>query len=257
MIQVLENLFTNASKYTPDSGSIDVSLQTGPGHSTLLVRDNGRGIAKDKLEAIFDMFAQCESSIDRRDAGMGVGLTLVKSIVEMHGGTVTARSAGLGQGSEFVVVMPTTEATSPPTHTRPAASPSRSLRIVLVEDNDESRRTLKMLLELDGYSVQTASDGRQGLELIQAEKPDAAILDIGLPGINGYELASRLRENFPPDRLHLIALTGYGRAEDRAAVNEAGFNDHLVKPIQIDMLLASLARADGSLRLRQDTAGDG
>jgi CheY-like chemotaxis protein len=188
---------------------------------------------------------------------MGVGLTLVKSIVEMHGGSVTARSAGLGQGSEFVVVMPTTEATIAPAQIRPAVSPSRSLRIVLVEDNDESRRTLKMLLELDGYSVQTASDGHQGLELIQAEKPDAAILDIGLPGINGYELAGRLREDFPPDRLHLIALTGYGRAEDRAAVSDAGFNDHLVKPIQIDMLLASLARADGTLRLRQDTAADG
>jgi len=257
MIQVLENLFTNASKYTPDSGSIDVSLQVAPGHSTLFVRDNGRGIAQDKLETIFDMFAQCESSIDRREAGMGVGLTLVKSIVEMHGGTVTARSAGLGQGSEFVVVMPTTETPSPPADERSAALPSRSLRIVLVEDNDESRRTLATLLELDGYAVQTASDGRQGLELIQAEMPDAAILDIGLPCINGYELASRLRETFPANRLHLIALTGYGRAEDRAAVYEAGFNDHLVKPVQIDMLLASLARADGSLSLRQDTAGDG
>lgn len=260
MLQVLENLLTNASKYTQDRGWIRVDLRASHGHATLTVRDNGRGIPRDKLESIFDMFSQGDNSIDRRDAGLGVGLTLVKSILEMHGGTVTARSEGLGAGSEFLIGLPLTDEPLAVAETSPLAKPPESMRIVLVEDNEESRRTLKMLMELDGYTILTAADGGEGLELILREKPDAAILDIGLPVIDGYELARRIRKQLPADRLYLIALTGYGRDEDRKAVLDAGFNDHQVKPIQIDSLLASLQRAAAnatseSPSLRQDTAG--
>jgi len=254
MLQVFENLLTNASKYTPDQGAIRVSLRASHGHATVVVRDNGRGILRDKLESIFDMFTQGDNSIDRRDAGMGVGLTLVKSLIEMHGGTVVARSDGAGAGSEFIVGLRLSDKSVPVVKPVPLAKPPESMRIVLVEDNEESRRTLKMLMELEGYSIQTASDGQEGLALILREQPDAAILDIGLPLIDGYELARQLREQIPPERLYLIALTGYGRDEDRKAVHEAGFDDHQVKPIQVEGLLASLHRALQRKPLRQDTA---
>lgn len=244
LLQVFENLLTNASKYTQDHGRIQVTLQAAHGQAKLAVSDNGRGIPDDKLETIFDMFAQCENSIDRQDAGMGVGLTLVRSIIQMHGGSVVAHSGGLGQGSEFAVTLPLGQAPTPQSVVpKPHLDAVRPGQVVLVEDNEESRRTLQMLLQLEGFEVEAAGDGQAGLELICKVKPAVAILDIGLPLIDGYQLAQRLREDFPPQQLHLIALTGYGRTEDRQAVQQAGFDSHLVKPVQINQLLDALGRA--------------
>lgn len=242
ILQVLENLLTNASKYTPTEGSIHVRLGLDANEVRLEVEDTGRGISSDKLESIFDMFTQVDSSIDRQDSGMGVGLTLVRSIVRMHRGSVTAHSEGPGQGSQFVVRLPRGEWQQEALPAESKETVPRGLPVVLVEDNDESRMTLKMLLEMEGFQVTTASDGQRGLELILELQPRAAILDIGLPNLDGYQVAQAIRQQLGSEQVYLIALTGYGRTEDRHAVRQAGFDEHLVKPVQLEGLLAALAQ---------------
>jgi len=242
ILQVLENLLTNASKYTPKEGSIHVLVGLDANEVHLEVRDTGRGISADKLESIFDMFTQVDSSIDRQESGMGVGLTLVRSIVRMHRGSVTAHSEGPGQGSQFVVRLPRGEWQVDAPQSESTGTTGHSLPVVLVEDNDESRMTLKMLLEMEGFQVTTAADGQRGLELILELQPRAAILDIGLPSLDGYQVAQAVRQRFGRDQVYLIALTGYGRTEDRHAVRQAGFDEHLVKPVQLEALLAALAQ---------------
>jgi two-component system, chemotaxis family, CheB/CheR fusion protein len=242
ILQVLENLLTNANKYTPKEGAIHVRLGLDANEVRLEVRDTGRGIGADKLESIFDMFTQVDSSIDRQESGMGVGLTLVRSIVRLHGGSVSAHSEGPGQGSLFAVRLPRGDWQHEPAPSGSPGAAPQNLQLVLVEDNDESRMTLKMLLEMEGFQVTTASDGQRGLELIVELQPRAAILDIGLPGLDGYQVAQAVRERFESDQIYLIALTGYGRTEDRHAVRQAGFDEHLVKPVQLEGLLAALAQ---------------
>ncbi len=247
MLQVIENLLTNAIKYTPNEGNIWFSLSREGKQAAIRVRDDGRGIASHLLDSIFDMFIQSDDTLDRSEGGMGVGLTLVRSLVELHDGTIHARSDGPGHGCEFTVHLPLTTK-RPPRETPPAATHDpRQLRLVLVEDSDDARQMLASLLELEGYRVQAAADGRQGLELILREKPDVALLDIGLPVIDGYQVARQVRRDLAPNDVYLIALTGYGREEDHEAVLEAGFNEHLVKPVKLEELLATLSKLANTL----------
>lgn len=242
LLQVVENLLTNASKYTPENGRIDIQITTHFDKCKLSVKDNGRGIEPTMLSKIFDLFVQADRTLDRRDGGMGVGLTLVRTLVELHGGTIQAFSDGRDKGSEFVLEMPLTSA---PTESSQRPSPPRriapSLRVVIVEDDDDSRAMLEKLLQLEGFDVHSAADGESGLHLIRKLMPDVALVDVGLPKLDGYGLARRLRDEPGHDGIRLIALTGYGREQDREAAKDAGFDEHLVKPLEPTTLFATLA----------------
>ena len=194
------------------------------------------------LDKIFDLFVQSDDTLDRADGGMGLGLTLVKTLVELHDGSVSVTSDGVGKGCEFIVRLPL----APTKQCEPeivfdSSQPHTPKRIVLVEDNEDSRTTLQTLLSLEGHQVTTAKDGRQGLELILRLRPDAAIVDVGLPGMNGYEVARKVREEMGRTTVRLIALTGYGRSEDQQSAQEAGFDHHLVKPLKPEQLSRILA----------------
>jgi len=253
--QMIVNLLMNAAKYTPSGGNVRLSLRAVNNQAILSVWDNGVGIRPDMLEKIFELFVQAHETLHRADGGVGVGLTLVRTIAEMHQGSVTAHSEGSGKGSEFIVRLPLTrdhghqsrEASETPTDGIDSQPPVRAVRsarrIVLIEDNADSRRMLEAMLKLDGYTVVSAADGQEGLEMILKLRPRFAIIDIGLPGIDGYQVARKVREMSPREEVFLIALTGYGRPEDRRAVQEAGFDEHLVKPLKPN----ELARVLGSL----------
>lgn len=231
--QIVVNLLTNAMKYTPAGGSIRLTAGLERDQVVLRVRDTGEGIPKNMLKSIFDLFVQAGGTLDRSDGGMGVGLTLVRSLVEMHNGSVAAHSDGPGKGSQFVVRLP--RCSEPEVlHAAPAAPPStRSIgKILIIEDNADSREMLRSLLELDGYRVGVAEDGRKGLELLGRERFDTALVDIGLPGMDGYQVARQIRRDPKHSGVRLIALTGYGRDADRDASREAGFDEHLVKPLK-------------------------
>jgi PAS domain S-box-containing protein len=242
LLQIVENLLTNASKYTESEGSVFVELKKQVDHCELCVQDNGRGIDPDVLDEIFDMFFQSGNALDRSDGGIGVGLTLVRTLVEMHGGTVRAHSEGPGKGSQFIVRLPLTskppaKSKEPPPVTRGAVN-----RILLIEDNADARDMLSAILKLDGFEVEVAEDGQQGLDAILAQRPDVALIDIGLPGLDGYEVARRVRKQLSSSEVHLVALTGYGQAKDREAALRAGFDDHLVKPVNLDDVERVLSR---------------
>ncbi len=234
--QIQVNLLHNAAKYTSPQGTIWLNVRREDGEAVVRVRDTGAGIPADMLETIFDLFVQNDRTLDRADGGMGVGLTLVRTLVVMHGGTVTAHSAGAGRGSEFVVRLPLTTEQKPfVATTQPAQTPAGT-RILIVEDNADSREMLAQLLRTDGCYVTVAGDGKQGLEAIRREKFDLALVDIGLPGIDGYEVARQVRAGPGGGAIYLVALTGYGRPEDRLAVLQAGFDEHLVKPVKLSEL---------------------
>jgi signal transduction histidine kinase/ActR/RegA family two-component response regulator len=231
--QVVNNLLSNAIKYTPPGGSIEVFLESDGDDAVLRVRDSGKGIAPEMLTRVFEMFMQGETTIDRSDGGMGVGLTLVKKLVQLHRGSVRAYSRGRGSGSEFVVRLPHATA-QPERHvlaaTKPKApSKAEPRRILVIEDNPDIRDLLRIKLRQLGHKVESAEDGPKGLDKLLASPPDVALVDIGLPGMNGYEIARRVRATLGPD-VYLIALTGYGQAEDKNQALAAGFNVHLTKP---------------------------
>ncbi|MAT71041.1 MAG: chemotaxis protein CheR [Planctomycetaceae bacterium] len=228
LLQVIENLLSNAAKYTPDNGNLDLDMEASDGDAVIVVRDDGHGIPPELLPSIFDMFVQSDDTLDRAQGGMGVGLTLVRSLVHLHRGTITARSAGTDRGSEFEVRIPLTSQQR--NRTRESVGPPR---IVLVEDQDDSREMLCQLLKVKGCDVHTAADGTKGLATIIQERPDIALVDIGLPEIDGYEVARRVRSEPACNIVKLIALTGYGRQEDRQRVLAAGFDAHLVKPLNL------------------------
>ncbi|MFL5263966.1 MAG: response regulator [Anaeromyxobacteraceae bacterium] len=241
--QVVANLVHNAAKYTDPGGHIAVRAARDGADLVLHVADDGIGIAPDMLPRIFDVFVQVAQGSDRARGGLGLGLTLVRSLVEMHGGCVIARSGGLGQGSSFEVRLPPRGAAAvergpcEPADAAPRASRAAAphpLEIVLVEDNADIRESLRALLELSGHAVAEAGDGATGIELIRTRRPNVALVDIGLPGLDGYAVARELREVAPVTRL--IAMTGYGRPEDRKLALEAGFHAHLVKPVDFDDL---------------------
>lgn len=247
LIQVQVNLIHNAAKYSESTKPIRVKLERVDEQIHLSVSDDGRGIPSENLESIFEPFAQLDRSRTKSDGGLGVGLTLAKSLIELHGGTITAESEGEGRGSSFHVWLPriddgiATESspnaevfTNVPESTDTAIR--RPLHICIVEDLDDSREMIKTLLELDGHRVASAADGATAIELLTTEPPDFALVDIGLPDMSGYELARQVRERLPNVDLKLIALTGYGQPADIEQALAAGFDDHIVKPIDPDHL---------------------
>ena len=237
----MENLLTNASKYSSNGDEISLTLIHEAQECILCVEDQGCGIDTDTLNQIFELFFQSNKGLDRSDGGIGVGLTLVRRLVEMHGGSVTAHSGGPGRGSRFVIRLPrSAQSPAPPTVTA-TSSPPACQRIVLVEDNPDSREMLQAFLKLKGFQVEVASDGQQGLDAIIAERPDIALVDIGLPRLDGYELARQVRQRFSQAEVHLIALTGYAQTSDRETAFRAGFDEHLSKPIHPDELARVLA----------------
>ncbi|MEQ9379818.1 MAG: PAS domain-containing protein, partial [Pirellulales bacterium] len=243
LLQVVENLLSNASKYTPVEGVITIEIREEVNECILSVQDNGLGIDPDKLEKIFDLFFQSNKAIDRSDGGIGVGLTLVRTLVEMHGGTVIAHSDGLGLGSRFVIRLPLSSKTPAKPAEQISATAGGEIRVLIVEDNPGSRDMLQTILTLEGYQVEVAEDGQQGLEAIVSQRPDVALIDIGLPKLNGYEVACRVRTEIDRSEVRLIALTGYGQAQDREAAFQAGFDEHLVKPVNPDELARILRTA--------------
>jgi signal transduction histidine kinase/CheY-like chemotaxis protein len=241
--QVLDNLLSNAIKYTPPGGEIEVRIETDGDDAVLRVRDSGNGIAPEMLTRIFDLFMQGEISIDRTAGGMGVGLTLVKKLVHLHHGTVRAYSRGRDSGSEFVVRLPLAPAATAaaPRPVSPPAVPSEPRRILLIEDNADIRDLLRIKLRQLGHDVEAAEDGPSGLGKLLASPPDIALVDIGLPGISGYEIARQARQTLG-SQVYLVALTGYGQAEDKERALAAGFDVHLTKPPDFVDLQNVLAR---------------
>jgi len=230
LVQTIGNLLDNARKWTAPGGQIAVSLaQVGP-VAELRVRDTGAGIEAHMLGRIFDLFWQAQSSPGRSAGGLGIGLTLVRRLVELHGGTVEAASDGPGRGSEFIVRLPVSRTPVSNEASTPAPVHAGSHRILIIEDNADARNMARLGLELLGQTVSTASNGETGIEMALADLPDAVIVDIGLPGLDGYEVGRRLRKALG-DRVRLVALTGYSQPEDRRRVRDAGFDLHLVKPV--------------------------
>jgi PAS domain S-box-containing protein len=237
--QVVTNLLANAVKYTPAGGEITVSVRREGDHGVLTVRDTGVGIRPELLPRVFDLFVQSDRSLERSGGGLGIGLSLVRQLIELHGGTVEAASPGPGRGSTFTVRLPVLAGPADADDAaRPAvAGPPR--RVLVIEDNDDAREMLRNLLRMFGHEVHEACDGARGLEEARRLRPDAALIDIGLPGMDGYEVARRIRADLPGARL--VALTGYGQPEDRERALAAGFDAHLVKPVDPDQLQRLLA----------------
>ncbi|MGZ8230882.1 MAG: hybrid sensor histidine kinase/response regulator [Burkholderiales bacterium] len=244
LAQVFSNLLNNAAKYTQEGGAITFSAEQRADSVVLRVADNGVGIVAEALPLIFDLFAQEDRSLARAHGGLGIGLTVVRAIVEMHGGTVTVTSPGPGAGSEFTVTLPLMAgavaegAATVPVEPQPSQAP---YRIVIIEDNVDANSSLKTLLELTGHKVSAAFDGVTGVRLVQADRPQVVLCDIGLPGIDGYAVIARLRAQMKPPLPVMIAVTGYGQPEDRARALAAGFEHHLVKPVNVDDLLRLIA----------------
>ena len=232
----LSNLLGNALKFTEPGGRVDVSLDEEQERALLTVRDTGIGLDPGMLSRAWEVFAQEDQSLERRRGGLGLGLPLVKGLIELHGGEVRAESAGVGRGAAFTLILP--RADRPEPQQEPPSEPARPgvLRILVVEDNADAADTLRDLLELFGHEVEVAYSGSQGLEAAHQFRPEVVLCDIGLPGMDGYAVARRLREDPETASSRLVALTGYGRDEDRQLAEEAGFDLHLVKPVAPDEL---------------------
>jgi len=245
LAQVVGNLLNNACKFTDKGGRIEVTVEQADEQAVVRVRDKGIGIAGDQIGRIFEMFAQVNTSLENSRSGLVLGLTLVKNLVEMHGGTVQARSAGVGQGSEFVIRLPLLPrlATMPQTAPVVQPAPTVSRRILVVDDSRDSAKSLAMLLKFSGHDVHTAYDGLEAVEAAATLQPDVILLDIGMPQLNGYEAARRIREQQRQKRLTLVALTGWGQDEDRRLSQDAGFDSHLVKPVDLAALIKLLAES--------------
>ena len=239
--QVIDNLLDNAAKYTDPGGRVRVALEQNGDACVLSVSDTGVGIESRHLERVFHLFEQADATLDRSAGGLGLGLNLVKRIVEMHGGQVQARSEGLGRGSEFVVRLPLAERrTRRGTQPSPLDHATDSRRILVIEDNADAAESMEMLLVALGHTVQLAADGPSGLALAATFQPHTVLLDLGLPEMDGYQVARELRQRFGKD-LRLVAVTGYGQEEYRQRSRAAGFDEHLVKPVAIDALVQALA----------------
>jgi signal transduction histidine kinase/ActR/RegA family two-component response regulator len=240
LVQVLNNLLVNAIKFTPGGGEIRVSAVLGPGDVRIDVRDNGVGIDEDELKRVFDLFYQAPQNVDRSRGGLGLGLSIVRSLVEMHGGHVSASSEGRGRGTCISMTLPLCMAPEQPSSFGKAELERGSGRVLVVDDNEDAADTCATLLEMSGYSVKVAYTPDAALQLVEDWRPDLAILDIGLPGMSGYELAREIRKRDFGGRL--AALTGYGQAADMAASKAAGFDAHLTKPVSPQDLLELVAK---------------
>ena len=256
--QIVTNLLDNASKYTEPGGwiCIELAYEPGPTRASIIVRDSGIGITSGALGSIFNLFSQADVPLARSRGGLGVGLTLVRRLVELHGGTVQARSEGAGKGSEFIVTLPLAEK---PALSRAAGSPDaagshaavKPRNILLIEDNYDAQMALAMLLEMWGHKVDIAPDGLAGIAAATRNRPDIAFVDLGLPGVDGFEVARRIRAMPGGKDVLLVALTGYGTAADREKSLAAGFDLHVVKPIEPEQLLALVADADAVVHAQQ------
>jgi CheY-like chemotaxis protein len=245
LAQVVGNLLHNAAKFTPEEGQIWLEARDEDQRAVIRVRDTGIGIPPTMLLEIFELFTQVDRSLDRSQGGLGIGLTLVKHLVEMHGGKVAASSAGLGQGSEFVVSLPSLPQSFGVPQISSASPPAPGARkVLIVDDNIDAADSLARILVLRGHEAHTAYDGLQAIERAKALRPDVVLLDIGLPGSNGYEVAKRLREELEEEAMVIIALTGYGGKEDRRRTVAAGFDYHLVKPVDVETLIRHFAPSD-------------
>jgi signal transduction histidine kinase len=244
--QVVGNLVTNALKYTPAQGRIEIELKAGEEEACLIVHDSGVGIAPELMPTLFETFVQGAVSLDRAQGGLGIGLSLVRSLVTLHGGTVTAASEGNGKGSTFTLCLPLLKEgaqTAAVVESAPPAAASESAvsTVLLIEDNNDARHMLSAQLSAAGYQVFEADNGVDGIALARRERPDLAIVDIGLPGMNGYQIAARLRRDPDTRMLRLVALTGYGQEADRQLALNAGFDAHFAKPLQFESLADILA----------------
>jgi signal transduction histidine kinase/ActR/RegA family two-component response regulator len=243
LTQVLGNLLINSAKYTPVGGKITLTLESTVEQVVYRVRDNGIGIDAELMPRIFDMFSQAERTLDRSEGGLGIGLAVVKGIVELHKGSVGASSDGRGKGAEFVVRLPRETEIAPHEHAAerdiPLAVPQR---ILIADDNADLAESMAMLLRLEGHEVRVALDGSSALDLAEEFEPNAALLDIGMPGLNGYEVARELRSRRNGHGLLLIAATGYGQPEDRVRTEAAGFDFHMVKPLDPQIVAAEIAK---------------
>lgn len=242
--QALSNLLVNASKYTAEGGHISLKASLLPGSVRFTVKDNGIGMEPDLLPHIFNLFIQGPRSLARSEGGLGIGLSVTKGLIELHGGQITARSDGSGKGSEFDIVLPVrgvaTKVKPDLAHAQGTLSVN-SCRILLVEDSVDTNATLKMILELDGHQVTSALDGMTGLALAKSGKFDLIICDIGLPGLDGHDVIRQVRQHTTKIRPFAIALSGYGQPEDEARALKAGFDEYLVKPVKSDLLLQMIA----------------
>ena len=248
LVQVLANLLNNAAKYTPAGGDIHLGLSVEGSHVKMAVTDNGVGMRPDFIERAFDMFTQAERSSDRTQGGLGIGLALVKSLVELHGGRVLAFSEGVGKGSRFVVCLPhhaDAQVVDAALSELPLAGQgSKMLKVMIVDDNVDAAHMLALLVELLGYEVFVEHSARTAIKRAQRERPDVCLLDVGLPDIDGHELARRLRGHESTRDAVLVAVTGYGQEQDRRAAMEAGFDHHFVKPVDSERLSALLGEID-------------
>lgn len=247
LAQIVSNLLNNAAKYTPDGGKIELSAERKDENVLIRVQDNGVGIASDMLPKVFELFTQVGRGIDRSQGGLGIGLALVARLVEMHGGTVVAESAGLGEGSVFTIKLPLIAdavlAPSPNSSTKVPRHHMLSRRILVVDDNLDGAESLAMLLDLSGHTTETAHSGPEAVQLAHSFRPEIVFLDIGLPGMNGYEVAARLRANSSLKDIILVALTGWGTEGDKKQAKAAGFDYHLTKPVDaadVESLLSQL-----------------
>ena len=248
--QILANLVTNAIKYTPRGGRIEVAVQTAESKVRLIVRDTGIGIDPDTLPRVFELFAQAKQGLERSRGGLGLGLALVKRLVELHGGEISATSEGLGKGSTFVVTLPPHHVERASRPDVPAVTLTEQLRILVVEDNEDARVMMRHLLESHGQIVEEANDGMSGLTAALSGPPDVMIVDLGLPKIDGYQLARQIRIALT-DPPYLIAVTGYGQPQDRERAIAAGFDAFLVKPIEYAELEKVLANTERRFEGRQ------
>jgi CheY-like chemotaxis protein len=257
--QIIGNLLDNASKYTPSPGEIRLDLERsaagkrqGKGDAVIRVRDNGIGIAPDKLPQVFDLFMRATRSIDQRHGGLGIGLTLVRRLTELHGGRVEARSAGEGQGSEFVVRLPLLKAgarnagaTAPPVAQSAAVEPCR---VLVVDDNADNLESTAMSLRLVQHEVETAETGRRALELARTFQPEVVVIDIGMPDMDGFELATQIRGR--DEQVALVAMSGYGHDSARHRGRSAGFDEYLVKPVSPEDLNAAIGKTRAARKAR-------
>ena len=244
--QVVGNLLNNAAKYTPRGGRIRVSLGQEGGEAVMAVADTGLGIPAEMQTRVFDLFAQVSHHLDRSRGGLGIGLALVKQLVVMHGGSVSARSAGAGRGSVFTVRLPVTQAAAQEAAPPPAAPvETRPLKVLVVDDNEAVAQTVGWMLEAIGHDYRLVHDGRDALAAAREFRPDAILLDIGLPGMDGYEVCRALRREPAFRATPIIAQTGWGQERDKTLASEAGFDRHLVKPVGLDRLESLLAEIVG------------
>jgi CheY-like chemotaxis protein/two-component sensor histidine kinase len=235
--QVILNLLTNAAKFTPADGHVWIIAKPLGDRVTVTVRDTGVGIAPEDQERVFGMFVQLNRDMRRSQTGLGIGLTLVKQMTEMHGGSVAVWSAGVGQGSEFTITLPLAVPSEPARDlSRPQPAEPVALKILVADDSQDGADSLAFLLKAAGHNVFTAYDGRSAIRMAEEHRPDVVLLDIGMPEISGYDVARAIRREAWGRSMRLIALTGWGQAEHRRRSLEVGFDDHLVKPVELDVL---------------------